>query len=67
MKILHLKFFKWLIPFMGALVVASPLPDEIGLAMMGFSKIRTSLFIPISFLLNFLGILVIGFIAKNAF
>lgn len=64
-KIFQLKFFKWLIPFIGALIVASPLPDEIGLAMMGLSKMKTSLFIPISFLLNFAGILIIGLIAKG--
>ena len=64
-KILQLKFFKWLIPFIGALVVASPLPDEIGLAMMGFSKMKASLFILISFLLNFFGILIISLIAKG--
>jgi hypothetical protein len=66
-SVFKLKLFRWLIPFLGALVVASPLPDELGLAMMGLSKIKTSLFIPLSFLLNFLGILVIGFIAKTAF
>ena len=64
-KIFHLKFFKWLIPFIGALIVASPLPDEIGLAMMGLSKMKTSLFIPISFILNFLGILIIDLIARE--
>lgn len=55
----------WLAPFVGALIVASPLPDELGLAMMGLSKMKTSLFIPFSFSLNFLGILVIGLIAKS--
>ena len=65
--IFKLKLFKWLVPFLGALVVASPLPDELGLMMMGLSNMKTSLFIPVSFLLNFLGILVIGFIAKTAF
>lgn len=66
-SIFKLRLFKWLVPFLGALIVASPLPDEIGLMMMGLSKMRTSLFIPISFFLNFLGILVIGFITKTAF
>ena len=63
--IFHLKFFRWFVPFIGALVVASPLPDEIGLAMMGLSKMKTAVFIPISFILNFLGILIIGLIAKG--
>jgi hypothetical protein len=66
-SIFKLKLFKWLVPFIGALVVASPLPDEIGLAMMGLSKMRTSLFIPLSFFLNSLGILMIGLITRAAF
>ena len=63
--IFHLKIFRWLLAFLGALVIASPLPDELGLTMMGLSKIKTSLFIPISFLLNSLGILIIGLIARS--
>ena len=63
-SIFQLKLFRWLIPFIGALIVASPLPDELGLTMMGLSKMKTSLFIPLSFLLNFLGIMTVGLIAK---
>jgi len=63
-SIFRLKIFRWSIAFLGALIIASPLPDEFGLMMMGFSKIKTSLFIPISFLLNFLGIMIIGLIAR---
>src|SRR3989338_5890405 len=48
-SIFRLRIFRWLIAFLGALIIASPLPDELGLAMIGFSKIKTSLFIPISF------------------
>ncbi len=64
LSIFRLKLFRWLIPFIGALIVASPLPDELGLTMMGLSKMKTSFFIPLSFLLNFLGIITIGLIAK---
>jgi len=64
-SVVRLKFFRWLTFFLGALVIASPLPDELGLTMMGFSKTKISLFIPVSFTLNFLGILVIGLVAKN--
>ncbi|MFA5392160.1 MAG: hypothetical protein WC306_00490 [Candidatus Paceibacterota bacterium] len=63
----RLRFLKWLIPFIGALIIASPFPDELGLAMMGLSKMKTSLFIPLSFFLNFLGILAIGLIVTTAF
>ena len=63
-SIFRLKLFKWIIPFIGALIVASPLPDEVGLAMLGLSRMKTSVFIPLSFLLNSIGILIIGLIAK---
>jgi len=33
--------------------------------MMGFSKTKASLLIPVSFVFNSLGILIIGIIAKN--
>jgi hypothetical protein len=65
LSIIRLKSFRWLTFFLGALIIASPLPDELGLTMMGFSKTKTSLFIPVSFVFNSLGILVIGFVAKN--
>ncbi len=64
-SIFKLKLFKWLIPFIGALIVASPLPDEVGLAMLGLSRMKASVFIPLSFLLNSIGILIIGLIAKT--
>jgi hypothetical protein len=64
-KIIHifrLRMFRWLIPLVGALLIISPLPDELGLAMMGFSKVRTIYMIPITFILNFVGVLlIVGF------
>jgi len=59
------KMFRWLILFFGALIVASPLPDEIGVTMIGLSKLKTSWFIPLSFFLNSVGILIICLIAKS--
>jgi uncharacterized membrane protein YeaQ/YmgE (transglycosylase-associated protein family) len=59
-----LKLFRWFIAFLGALVVASPLPDELGLAMMGLTKVKTIIFIPLSFALNSFGILIICLIAR---
>ena len=63
-SIFKLKLFRWITPFVGALIIASPLPDEIGVAMLGLSKMKNSLFILISFVLNSAGILIIGLIAK---
>lgn len=64
-SIFHLRLFRRLTILLGALVIASPLPDEIGLAMMGLSKLKTYIFIPLSFILNSAGILVIGLIAQH--
>lgn len=49
--------FSWLIPFIGAFVIASPIPDEIGIGMLGLSKVKNWQFLAISFGLNSIGIL----------
>lgn len=66
-KIIHFfkrGFFRWLSPILAALIIASPLPDEFGIALMGISKVRMSLFIPICFVMNFFGILIIALISR---
>jgi len=63
-QLLHLEIFRFLAPIMGAFIIASPLPDEIGLAMMGLSKIKTRTFILLSYTLNFLDILTVSLIAR---
>jgi len=65
LKLFHLNIFHWLLVFIGALVIASPLPDELGLMLMGLSEIKPKLLIPLSFVLNSIGILVIGLIARQ--
>ena len=58
----HFGFLKWLAPILGALIIASPLPDEFGISLLGMSKIRTSLLLPISYVMNFIGVyLIVGF------
>lgn len=58
------KSFRWFTFFFGGLIIASPLPDEFGITLLGFSKMRTSWFVPLSFVFNFIGILLIGMIAR---
>lgn len=65
--IFHLRFFRFLIPFLGAIFIASPLPDEVGLAMMGVMNLKMKFLIPISFALNFFGILIVGLVAIGLF
>ena len=63
-KIFKRRALKVLLPVLGALIIASPLPDELGLAFMGISNIKTPTFIPLSYGMNFLGILVIAYVAR---
>lgn len=63
--LLKLKFFRFSMFMLGGLIIASPFPDELGISLMGFSKMRLSLFIPVSFVFNFIGIYIIGIIARS--
>lgn len=63
-SILESKIFSFSFSLIGAVIVASPLPDEIGLALMGITKMKTAYFVPISYLLNFIGILVLALIGR---
>lgn len=61
----HHPLLQWLVPVIGAIIIASPLPDELGLVLMGLSKTRLIVLIPISFAMNFLGVALI-WLAANA-
>lgn len=62
-RFFHRKFFKWLNPIIGAFIIASPLPDEMGVALLGAAKIRTRMLILISFIMNFIGVLLVALAA----
>ncbi|MDB5244721.1 MAG: hypothetical protein JWN18_591 [Parcubacteria group bacterium] len=62
--LLRMKFFRILSFFVGGLIIASPLPDELGISLLSLSKIKTSWFIPLSFAFNFAGIVLIGLAAQ---
>ncbi len=63
--IFEYRFFRWSMAVLGALVISSPLPDELGLALMGMTRMKTSVFLPISFVFNTIGILFIGYVARG--
>jgi len=64
-KIFSSPFFAWMIPLFGAIIIASPLPDELGISLMGLSKIKNWQFILLTFILNSLGILAIVMLSKT--
>jgi len=50
------KYFHWTLPVLGAIIIASPFPDEIGVTLMGISKMKSYKFFILSFILNSIGI-----------
>lgn len=58
-ELLHTKYFSWTLPVIGAIIIASPFPDEIGISLMGISKMKTYQFLIISFILNAIGIFLV--------
>lgn len=57
--LLHSKYFVWLMPVIGAIILASPLPDELGVPLLSMHKIKKWQFIILSFSLNTVGVLIL--------
>jgi len=58
-RIFKSRWLAWTLPVLGALIIASPIPDELGIALMGGSNITRWQFILLSYLLNTVGIFII--------
>lgn len=56
---MHSHFYHWSLPALGALIMASPLPDEIGIALLSILHMRTYQFIVVSYFLKTTGIFLI--------
>jgi len=63
-KITRSRIWKHLIPIIAGFIIASPLPDELGVAIFGAAKYEPKRFIIISYCLNFVGILAVTSLAK---
>lgn len=58
-RLFHSKYFNWMLPVLGSIIIASPLPDELGVSLMGISKINTGKFVFLSYVLNSIGIFLV--------
>lgn len=58
-RIIKTKYAAWTLPIVGALIVASPFPDELGITLMGISKMKQWEFLLLTFALNSLGVFLI--------
>lgn len=63
-KIFKFRHYRSLTLLLGGLILASPLPDELAIALLGFSHMSTRYFAYLSFVFNFLGIVGIGLTAR---
>ncbi len=59
LDMLHSKYARWVLPTLGAFIIASPLPDELGIMLLGAAKMKTRYLIPVSFIMNFIGVLLV--------
>lgn len=64
-KLFKRRTFRRFLPFIGGLIIASPLPDELGLAMLGMTKMNTGRFALLSFSFNAIGIFLIALAARS--
>jgi len=58
-KLFHSKYFNWMLPVLGSIIIASPLPDELGVSLMGISKMNPVKFMILSYVLNSIGIFLV--------
>lgn len=63
-RLFRTPYFAWLVPLLGLIVIASPFPDEVGIGLLGASKIKTWQFFLLTFLLNVAGILAVVLIGQ---
>lgn len=62
-KIRHTKL-GWIIPVLGAGIIASPLPDELGSILLGISHYSMRKFLILSYLMNSVGIFVLALVGN---
>ena len=55
-KLMNHRLLRWSLPIVGAIIIASPFPDEIGISLMGISKIKTYQFVLLSLVLDIGGV-----------
>jgi len=64
-RIIHSKMIFWFVPIVAALMIASPIPDEVGLLMLASIKLKYRHFLIISLIMNTFGIFLISLFAKS--
>lgn len=64
-NLFHSPLLAWLTPVIGAAIIASPLPDEIGLSILGVTQMSNRKFLLMVTVLDFIGIFLLVSIFKS--
>jgi hypothetical protein len=64
-KLFRTPYFAWSLPLVGAALIASPIPDEVGIGILGLSKLKLWQFLVVTFLLDVAGIFFIVLLARS--
>lgn len=56
-RLFHTKYFNWVLLILGAAIIASPLPDDLGISLLGLTKIKTYQLVILSLISNTIVIL----------
>jgi hypothetical protein len=63
--IFRTKIFHWFVPFFGALIMASPIPNEIGITILSLSNTNNKFFLTVSYIFNSIGIFLVAVLSKT--
>lgn len=63
-RLMRHRFTSWILFLAGAFIIATPIPDEVGLSLMGISNFKRRYILFICFLLNILGTLTLILAAR---
>jgi len=55
-RLMYHKYFRWSLPIVGAIIIASPFPDELGISLMGLTRIKNYQFVLLSLVLDITGV-----------
>jgi len=55
-RLMYHKYFRWSLPVIGAIIIASPFPDELGISLMGLTRIKNYQFVILSLVLDITGV-----------
>lgn len=64
-KLFHSPLFAWFLPITGLLFLVLPLAEEVEMSLLGLTKLKSWQFMLVSFLLNFIGILLVVTVAQH--